>query len=450
MLRTVELSKVIVPPRQRESHTPAHIAQLKTSILSKGLLHPPVLTSDLNLVAGFGRLSAIKELHEDGLSFTCDATPIPTAHLPYVLIGDLTPGDLAEAELEENLLRANLTWQETNKAKVLIHQLRNMQSPGISTSEVAREMAVVTGKSHDAERIRLQQALVIEEHKELPAVKAAKSHSEAYQAIMDKQAAEFRRDLYKRRITRPKHDIRLGDCREILKQLPANSVDLILTDPPYGIKADEMKKTEKHFYNDSPSNAIDICKCIIREGFRVLKPRANLIMFCDVEWFKELRDYAAQQAYTSWRTPLIWTKGNEGHAPWGRTGFARTYEMYLFCTKGQKGTKGLGADVKAFARPSRPDRTHAAEKPISLLTNLISITSEPGDVVLDPCCGSGAVVEAAELQKCTCIGIELNPEYHALACARTLKALEGPGDPPPEPTDSAPDESIATDEELLS
>src|SRR5690349_6281427 len=103
-MRLAKLSEIIIPPRQRQSKPPQHITDLKASIISKGLPHPPVLSEvdgKLSLIVGECRLTAMRELHEDGHPFSHDRSIIPPGQIPYNLIGDLTPADLAEAELEE-------------------------------------------------------------------------------------------------------------------------------------------------------------------------------------------------------------------------------------------------------------------------------------------------------------------------------------------------------------
>jgi DNA modification methylase len=94
-----------------------------------------------------------------------------------------------------------------------------------------------------------------------------------------------------------------------------------------------------------------------------------------------------------------------------------------------KGQKELyhpgGADVIEAGRVKRGDRTHAAEKPIALLRHLLHLATIPGDLVLDPCCGSGSIFEAATLQKCRAIGIELDETYYTKAAARIQDLAEG-------------------------
>lgn len=435
-MRLAKISDVQIPDRQRKdkpvSELGAHIRELKTSILSKGLMHAPLLAESnggLQLIAGECRLTAMRELHEEGHAFLYDGEPVTAGHIPYSRIGDLSVAEFAEAELEENVIRAQLEWIDHSEARVLVHKLKQMQAEKIGAAEptltsTAEHLAEKSGKSVGAERITLMRALDVSEHKDNPRVKAAKSLREAHRVVLDMQTASFRAKLHSLGAVRTDHTLLLADCREALKALSSASFDLILTDPPYGIGADSMKKTAKHFYDDSPENALDVCKFIISEGFRLLKPRGHILMFTDFDIFKELRDHGARQGYSIWRTPVIWHKGDEGHSPLGRGGFVRTYEIALVLIKGQKEFKVATPDVKSFKRAARGDRVHAAEKPVDLLAHFISLTCEPGDSVLDPTCGSGPIFEAATSQKVRATGVEIDPEYHALAAARLAQEGE--------------------------
>ena len=433
-MQLIALDELIIPPRQREDVAPAHIKALKESILSKGLLHALVLRSDQRtLVAGECRSKAIRELYEEGHTFTHNGEEVPPSKVPFVTILDLTPGEIAEAELEENLIRADLTWMEMAAARLKIQQLKEIQQPGISRAEAGRQIAELSGKSAQAEAVTLERAAAVLDpaFKNNPLVKNSKSLKEAFTKVMDLRAASLRADLHKRGLISTKHRLIHGDCKvELPRLVEAGQIDTIISDPPYGMNADEMKKTAGHHYDDSPTYALDICKFIIREGFKLLKPRGHLFMFCDIEHFLELRNYGAQQAFTPWRTPLIWRKGDEGQAPWGKEGFVRTYELCLFLTKGEKALKGGGPDTFEFRRPSRSDRAHAAEKPVSLLTYLLSKSCDIGDIVLDPTCGSGPLLDAATEAKVTAICIEKDQDYYNFAAARLAKQAEPKAEAP--------------------
>ncbi len=99
----LEAKKLQIGERQRKEFKQPEIDQLKRSILSKGLLHPPVVTNENELIAGERRVRAITQLYEEGLHFECDGQPVPFGFIPILHISDLTSADLQEAELEENI-----------------------------------------------------------------------------------------------------------------------------------------------------------------------------------------------------------------------------------------------------------------------------------------------------------------------------------------------------------
>lgn len=420
-MQVIQLDQIKIEDRQRKEFPPKHINDLKTSILSKGLLHPIVLVrreDGFHLVAGECRTRAITELHTDGQSFVHNGQPVPAQTVPYTLLGDLSPADIAEAELEENLVRSNLTWIEQAEARELIHKMRQIREPDASIRSTAKEIAEISGKTLEAENQVLVKSLEVAPHLSNPKVRAAKSLAEAHRIVIDDKAAKLRSQLHSLGMVKTEHTLIRGDCREEMKKLPAGTVDIILSDPPYGMNADTMKKSAHHHYEDSPEHGLEIQKFIISEGFRLLKNRGLLFLFTDIDHFVGIREFAKQMAFTPWRTPVIWRKGEDGFAPWGREGFSRTYEVCLFLSKGQRGLKGGGSDIKDFKRPSRADRAHAAEKPVALLEHLLRISGDPGDVVLDPTCGSGPIFAAATRAGMRAIGIELDGDYHARASAR--------------------------------
>jgi site-specific DNA-methyltransferase (adenine-specific) len=451
-MQTIDHTSITIPVRQRKERPRGFLEKLKASIVSKGLMHPLVLSiseAGASLVAGEGRLIVLRELHTDGITFEFDGKAVPHGQIPFSRVGDLSPGDLAEAELEENLLRAALTWQEELEAKVLIHNLRKGQNPQQTVIATAREIAAVKGEETTviAERDSLSRSIFVSQHIANPKVRAAKTLNEASKIALDQLEAGFKTNLLAHNPTQSQHTLIKGDLLTVLPDMETGSFDLILADPPYGINADEYrtitkiagekKHHEGHFYKDDEGHSDLICNTIFRQGFRLLRPRGLLFLFCDVDRFAKLREVAMMQGFSSWRTPIIWHKtgANAGFAPWGAGGFIRSYEMLLFLSKGRKTlTMPGGQDVLPFTRVHHTDRIHAAEKPAGLISRLIQLSCIPGDSVLDPCCGSGVIFEAASACSVVATGIEIDPEYHAFSASRLLATVETEEDLPEDTT----------------
>jgi site-specific DNA-methyltransferase (adenine-specific) len=460
-MRTIEISKVKVIDRQRKEIGPKKLQELKVGILSKGLLHAPVLSIEpdntYRLRAGERRLRAMEALHAEGHAFLYDGEQIPENHIPYVLTGELSETDLFELELEENLLREDLTWMERTEAVAMLHELRSKQNPELSPAKVikkvAEEIAAVTNNSKNHTEKEVHKSLVVMANKDNPRVKRAKSQEDAFKAILDESEQNFRAKLVlaKEKIESP-HTLIHADCREAFSKISNGTVATIICDPPYGIDADKAGQESDHFYDDSAEYAMEICKFIIREGFNKCSQRAILLMFCDIDHFVTLKTYALQQAWSVHRTPIIWNKMVGGRAPWGRAGPQRSYELLLYAVKGQdEMLESAGPDIFNFKQDSKNDRTHAANKPQALLERLIRLTTLPGELVLDPCAGSGSIIPAANACKVRTICIERDETYYSQAVARLSGEPEE--ESPPEYGEEAFDldafETNEVDAELL-
>lgn len=428
------ITDVKLVERQRSEIKPGELLQLKQSIAAHGLIHAPALVIEKDqthrLVAGGRRFEAMRQLHQEGIEFTYQGAIVPEGQIPYSTLGELSNVELAEVELEENILRADLSWQDETLAKKRIHELRLAANPDHKVIDTAREIVAAKGDqppSLISERLAVAESLIVAEHLSDPMVMRARSRKEAARIILDKfedkiKGAAILEDLKCRQSDN--HQIIRGDCLVELKKLPSGIVDTIICDPPYGMNADKMGKGEFHMYDDSPDSAAEICRAIITEGFRIAKPKAILFMFTDIDQFVSLRTFAAQQAWSVWRYPLIWRKGTDGHSPWGRAGFIRTTEMLLFAVKGQKELVYPGGpDVLDFKRPGRSERVHSAEKPVALLEHLIRISTLPGMTVLDPTAGSGPIISAARTKHCKVIAIEKD-QTHYEQCLQRLSGRE--------------------------
>lgn len=427
----------IAPDRQRKNPKEQKpLEELKRGIASKGLFHPIVLAPraeppptepSLQLVAGERRLHAIRELHQDGIAFTFNGDRVPAGHIPYTLLSALSPADIAEAELEENILRLQLPWQQEIEAKLKIHQLRKQQNPSQTLLDTAEEIIEKSGSDTSAKQERnvLSMAQVIAPYKNTPMVQKAGSLTKAYLQVIDHEKAKLARDLRKLAPAHSAHKIIHGDFFEQAKKLPEASFDLIISDPPYGISANLQSFVKTHAYDDSPESALALYREILVRGWKLLKPKGLVFLFCDIEHFKTIRTYADSMAYSTWRTPLIWQKDHDGPAPWGRNGFARTYELLFFASKGQAPlAHGPEPDIKCISRTNTKDRKHAAEKPPELLRYFLQLATHPGAKVLDPCAGSGPLLVAAKGMGLELTLIEQNEDYYNQLCARAQE-VEG-------------------------
>ena len=409
--------------RIRREFDPVVIQDLKQSILSKGLLNPITCrvgdTGGLFLVAGETRLRALMELVKDGKDFYCNTELVPTGTIPLLLMDELSPGMALEAELEENTLRRQLTWQEEAMARKRLHDLRSSQAAqaGQTYNEIdtAKELiakGVVTSPKP------VVQDLLIGRFLSNPEVSGAKTKSEAFakaKKIMERQLIEAIAD---QTVEHQNYRLGVGNSAELIKAEPAGIYDLILTDPPYGINVEQSgtQIANTHHYVDSPKVLHDILEWAPGEFFRVTREQAHLYWFCDVGWFSHIADKLSDAGWLVWRVPIIWDKKGIGVVPDPKMWPRRSYEAIIFAVKGKMPVLRTANDVINFA----PVRTQgSAEKPKEVLLDLITRSVTPGARILDPFCGSGSIFLAARDYQCSATGFEINETIAKTAKTRT-------------------------------
>jgi len=201
-----------------------------------------------------------------------------------------------------------------------------------------------------------------------------------------------------------------GNCIEVMRRMPANSVDFILTDPPYLVNYRD--RSGRSIQNDANS---DWLKPAMAEAYRVLKQDRVAAMFYG--WSR------IDAFFDAWRSA--------GFQPVGHMVFRKRYssksrflryqhEQAFLLAKGRPPLpkQPLG-DV--IDMPYSGNKLHPTQKPIPVLASLIRSFSLPGECVLDAFCGSGSTCAAALLTGRKYIGIELDDEYHLSASLRLAR-----------------------------
>src|SRR5678815_4074641 len=435
-MKIIPLSLCEVRGRQRKKILPKPLNDLLDSILKVGLLHPPVFWHDPAvgkwvLSVGERRFRAIEKINNETKpipNIFCGSDVIPPGHIAITPLGEyLDAVGRFEAELDENIHREELSWQDRVQALSDLHEMRKRENPSQTATQTAAEIVQKGGsKSVDGGREMLREAIIIAPFLDNKAVANARSADEAVGLIYKAQEEAALSALAKRSLakmaTKPSVEVRHGDLTDVLPNLEPGLFDLLLADPPYGIDASgagfRARTIHHHNYLDDSDSAQALYRVILTEGFRTSKPRANLFLFCDIDYFDWLKRIAAQIGWVPFRRPIIWQKSeSEGMAPWGSAGPRITTEFIFYATKGQRGLTASPTDIFNVRRVTRRERIHAAEKPVELLQRLIECSTLPGDAVLDPCCGSGSTLVACRESKRTGLGIEKDQDYFNAAVA---------------------------------
>ena len=431
-MHLIDRSKLTVREnRQRKSFPEEAQQELTSSIERLGLQNPVVIehSHDMQsyfLVSGERRLRSVDLLAVLAKSFRCDGQTIQPGFVPCTLLTELNEPKRYEAELEENINRLDLSWQERAHAFASLQKLRVHQhgaySPANPEGWNLTKTAVEAGIAYSSGASVVRDQIIIAEHLADPDVAKAKDGKEAIRIIRKKKEIEMRQALaetYKE--TDDSIDMRCMEAHELMRSLPERSIDCIITDPPYGIGADSFgdQSALGHDYEDSRDILWDIVEWFRSEAMRICKENAHLYMFCSVENFYALRGEFTLAGWYVWPRPLIWAKGS-GMLPQPERGPRYTYECILFAIKGEKKVNLVAPDVLIIPAVAGTELLHAAQKPIALFTDLLARSCLPGDRICDPFAGSFTAVLAAKKMKLNVVAGDKSPEAYATGVARLL------------------------------
>lgn len=421
----VKISEIIIAEnRQRRFFPEKEQKELVNSIVSKGLFHP-ILVRQIGidqylLVAGERRLKALTSIAEAGVSFIHNNKAIPPGQIPVTHLGELEEYDLREAELEENILRVDLTWQERARAVADLADLRRAQAQEegetCTISDIASEVA---GRKVEGSAVTaISETLLVAKHLDDPEVQQAQNIKEAFKIIKKKAEAEHRKTLAATYAeSGSTHTVHHGSAFNFAPSLPEGRYTCIVTDPPYGVNADKFgEQGDGHNYKDDIAFATECVTLIAKEGFRVTKENAHCYMFLDISNFEAFKLIFQLHGWNVWATPLIWYK-RTGILPSPEYGPRRTYEAILYARKGRHSVKFVKDDVLVY-HAVRQGKLHAAQKPVDLYVDLLSRSCNPGDLVLDLFMGSGTIFPAANTLSLQATGCDDNEDCYHMALSR--------------------------------
>lgn len=211
-------------------------------------------------------------------------------------------------------------------------------------------------------------------------------------------------------ITIEENTIIHADSLTVLRQMESESVDAVITDPPYGINY--VSQTGAKVKNDTAPFI-----WFLYDAFRVLKPGGSIICFTRWDVQQTFID-AMKIAGFKVKSEVIWDKVLHGMGDTAAA-FAPSHENIIFTIKGKYSFPGhRPRDLVTYQKLASSQMIHPTEKPVGLLTNLISSVTKPGDLIVDPFAGSGSTCVAAKKTGRRFIGIELDDEHFEKASRR--------------------------------
>lgn len=216
------------------------------------------------------------------------------------------------------------------------------------------------------------------------------------------------------------------DCFKYLTKIKSNSIDLILTDPPYNIskksffksgQCDRFNKMSIDFGEWDIEIDFDF---LFSEFYRVLRKGGTLILFYDIWKSNQMKELGEKYKFKQLRVGQ-WVKNNPVPLNSKVNYLSNSVEYFFSFTKSGKPTFNSEYDkgIYNFTLCHGKERLdHPTQKPLKLIKELILKHSNPGDVVLDPFSGSGTTAEASLLLDRNFICIEKDEKYYQISIDR--------------------------------
>jgi DNA modification methylase len=467
---TIAIMEIRIDNRMRKVF--GDIPELAASLARFGLLNPVVLDGENNLIAGHRRIMAAKHLG--------------WPEIPYRRIEQLDPVVRKEIELEENIRRKDLEWQEEVIGLYKLYTAKQERygekgSPlavegGYGIEEAARELDRATGSvSMD---LALAKGLY-----EFPELIEEKTKSAAFKRYRRLKETQLRGELAKRKqdadasadpeigdddydvdaeneegakpVGIQRQPIRkalwkgLGvfyhaDARDVLRQLPAGAVDLIVTDPPYGIGlyregaptgSSKFAESQGAGYGDNPKEIMDMLDETFLHAARVLKPDGHAYVFFHMTRYEPIYLMLRKHFGTCEEVPIIWLKQTTGIGDPNRS-WIYTYEPCFWVNRGRALVKPQPFNTLKYDTVSK--KIHSVEKPVALMRHLVEASAVTGEVVLDPFAGSGSTLVAAAQLGMRFMGVERHVDFWRSAVDRVSRDLASQAESD-EPTTAVPD-----------
>ena len=211
-------------------------------------------------------------------------------------------------------------------------------------------------------------------------------------------------------------DLLHGDCFELLKDIPDESVDMVLTDPPYGMNFQSSHRKTKYEKIKGDSN-LDWLDDFVDEIYRVSKPNTAHYVFCSFHHIDKFKQVIERKFKI--KNILTWVKNNTSMGDL-KGDFAPKTEFIIFFHKGRRLINGRrDPNVLEFKRTQ--NKLHPTQKPVDMTEYLIEKFSDEGNLILDPFMGSGTTGIACINTNRNFIGMELDDNYFEVAKDRIGK-----------------------------
>jgi ParB/RepB/Spo0J family partition protein len=405
----------VAPDRQRKDIPDAYIQSLADSIRRRGLIHPIVVQRDHTLVAGECRLRAHRLLGYDSIA------------VQYV--DEVSLEELELLELEENVKRKALTWQEEVAAVARYHEMQRELNDSWSMEATAEELGI-------GENV-VYRHLVITRNLDVPEVAEASCLSVAYNFASRRE--ERAKTNTKRELVKDIQKVLPKTAPEVeaasLPPAPAVRAEILHTsafdwfaaptllnvnfihcDFPYGVnignRSGQSGAKNMGGYDDSEDVYWSLIDGMLEHQDRFLAPSAHLMFWFSMKFYQPTVDRFTAAGWRVFLPLLIWAKSdNAGILSDPHRVPRNTTETAILASRGDR--KIVKAVANAYVGKTTKE-FHMSEKPHAMLSHFFRMFVDESTVMLDPTAGSGMAVRvASEMGAKRALGLEMNADYAA-------------------------------------
>jgi ParB/RepB/Spo0J family partition protein len=393
------VDQITVNREARQRQEDLNVDDLIPSIRDRGLINPIVIKRDGELVAGERRLTAVRSLG--------------WTHISVQFVEDLDPIVLHLIELEENVKRKNLTWQEECLAVKRYHELQSSLDPEWTQESSAEALGVT--QAYISQHIDIGTEIAAGNTRVAEAPKLSTARSITIRAAQRKRnsvIAEILDEPEDRSIPLINEDF-----IEWAKAYSGPKFNFLHCDFPYGVNADEHNQGSASNHGGY-ADGFDVYERLI-EALRasmdsVVAESAHIMFWFSMDYYEFTRLALSDMGWRVNPFPLIWHKSdNTGILPDVKRGPRRIYETAFF---GSRGDRFVVAPISNVVAHPVTKTIHMSEKPVAMLKNFFRMFVDSNSMVLDPTCGSGNSIKAAQQSGASfSLGIEKDEEFFTLA-----------------------------------
>lgn len=416
---------------------------------TKGLMHPIVLDADNNLIAGGRRLAAFTTLSKSDKVFE---------EIPYTRVESLSPAKRRMLEVEENIRRHPMSWQENIVGIADFHRLSQLESfrEGDKWSQSAT--AEIFNLSQAAISNTLELARVLKREPDSPIAKAD-NVTQAIQLLAKRKLdeasqeqlrrIELRRQSASTNLVLAKAEVPIevidasrihlpnqkpvtnlltndqiasfyfhGSCLELIPEIAKTQViNHIICDPPFGIDMDNLSAAEGKIDRVSDTHQvkdnIQLIEAFLDVGYRHIAEDGFLCMWYDLDHHEKIRDWAVKIGWRVTRWPLVWCKSSNCSNNQAQYNVTKATEVCYFLRRSEKSIIKQKQSKNWIIADAVRDPTHPFVKPPEVWNYLIDTVSVEGNTILDGFAGQGSSLVQFFKRNRVPIGCEIDQTHIA-------------------------------------